>query len=76
MAAESKWPKGVRPVSFMDLGRLGVDAERQLYWDGEPLETRHRICLSFWQKLGAFLTVASVVVLAAFAVLSYVAPTA
>lgn len=75
MAAESKWPKGVTPISFMDLGRLGIDAERQPYWDGEPVETRHRIRLSFWQKVGACLTVASAVVVALFTALSYFVPT-
>jgi hypothetical protein len=67
VAAESKWPKGVTPISFMDLGRLGIDAERQPYWDGEPVETR--------QKVGACLTVASAVVVALFTALSYFVPT-
>jgi hypothetical protein len=76
MAAKSGWPKGVEPISFMDLGRLGVDAERRLYWDGEPVRIRQRIGLSFWQKVGVGLTVASAVVVAFFTALSYFMPTA
>ena len=74
MATEPKWPKGVRPISFMDLGRLGIDARKRLYWDGEPVETQHRINLSFWQKVGACLTVASAAVVALFTALSYFIP--
>lgn len=74
MAAESRCPKGVTPISFMDLGRLGIDVEKRLHWDGEPVETRQRISLSFWQKVGACLTVASAVVVALVNALSYFMP--
>lgn len=69
--ASSNWPKGVKPISFMDLGRLGVDAERRLYWDGEPVRVQQFIGLSFWQKVGVCLTAASAVVVAFFTALSY-----
>ena len=59
----------------MDLGRLGVDAGKQLYWDDEPIETRQRISLSFWQTVGPCLTVASAVVVVFFTALSYFIPT-
>lgn len=47
------WPRGVEPVSFEDLGRLGIDAGDQLFWDGRPVEIRRRLVLTSLQRLVA-----------------------
>jgi hypothetical protein len=36
-----------------DLNRLGIDAGRQLYWDGQPVEVRRRLILTRFQKVFA-----------------------
>lgn len=51
------WPKGVRPISMDGVGHLGVGNDGTLYWDGRPVKTAKKITLSFWQGLGATLTV-------------------
>jgi len=44
---------------------LGVGDDGRVYWDGKAIVTEKRLTLSFWQKVGGFLTVASAVVVAA-----------
>jgi hypothetical protein len=46
------WPAGVEPISFENIGRLGVGRDSQLYWDGKPVQLRRRLVLSRWQKIG------------------------
>lgn len=53
------WPRGVRPISVDGLSHLGVGNDGTLFWDGQPVEVAKRLTLSFWQGLGAFLTVAA-----------------
>ncbi len=59
------WPRGVEPIAVEDLGRLGIDAEGRLFWDGRPVEIRRRLVLSGAQKALAVL-VSVVAVLSGF----------
>ena len=61
----SGWPIGVRPISIDGLDALGVGDDGRIYWDGKVIVTEKRLTLSFWQKVGGSLTVASAVVVAA-----------
>lgn len=45
-----EWPPGVEPISVDDLGRLGIDPENQLFWDGRKIEIRRRLDLTRTQK--------------------------
>ena len=56
-ADPSHWPSGISPISFENIGRMGVGHDGHLYWDGRRVETRARLGLTFWQKLGAFIVV-------------------
>ena len=31
------WPKNVHPMSYDDLGKMGVDDSHRLYWDGQEI---------------------------------------
>ena len=42
----SSWPAGVVEMSIGDLSRLGVDAQKRLYYDGKAVEIRRRLDLS------------------------------
>lgn len=59
------WPKGVRPISMEGIDALGVGDDGRVYWDGRAIVTEKRLTLSFWQKVGGVLTVASAIVVAA-----------
>lgn len=56
----------IRPITFDEIERLGLDAENQLYWDGKLIETKKRLSLTLWQKVGAIITVLSTLSLAVF----------
>ena len=45
-----EWPECVEPLSIADLNRLGIDLERQLYWDGRRVEIRRFLVLTRFQK--------------------------
>ncbi|WP_158933308.1 hypothetical protein [Acidisphaera sp. S103] len=45
-----KWPEGVEPIGLEDLNRIGIDSERQLYWDGRRIEIRRILDLTTFQK--------------------------
>jgi hypothetical protein len=49
-ASPPNWPTGVEPIGLDDLNRLGIDAGRQLYWDGHRIEIRRMIVLTRLQK--------------------------
>ncbi len=44
------WPKGVTPIGIEDLGRLGLNAQHQLFWNGERIEVRNRLDLTTLEK--------------------------
>jgi hypothetical protein len=35
---KSRWPTGVRPISFSETGGLGIDRDGRLHWNGKPVE--------------------------------------
>lgn len=56
----------IRPIEIDEMGRMGLDAENQLYWNGELIKVKKRISLTLWQKIGAIITVLSTFSLALF----------
>jgi len=55
------WPNDVEEIRIGDLARLGIDKNRQLYWDGEKIELRRRLDLTKPQKIAAILVTAAAV---------------
>jgi hypothetical protein len=43
------WPPGVDPIDVRDLGRLGINQDDQLFWDGRRIEIRKTISLTKFQ---------------------------
>jgi hypothetical protein len=41
--------KGVEPIGLADLGRLGINADDQLFWDGRRIEARQSLVLIGFQ---------------------------
>jgi hypothetical protein len=58
------WPKNVKSMSWQGIGMLGIDDENRPYWDGQPIEIRRRLELTFWQMFLAWVAAAAVVVVA------------
>ena len=58
------WPRDVKPVSFNGLTLFGVDGQRQLYWDGRPVEIKKLLSLTAWQRIGTILVTLSAVAVA------------
>lgn len=48
------WPSDVERISLEDLGRLGINARQELFWDGRPVEIRRRLTFTGFQKFVAF----------------------
>ncbi len=55
--APPDWPTGVRPISLEGTSLFGIGPDNRLYWDGHQLEVSRTIRFSFWQALGATMTV-------------------
>lgn len=64
-ADKSRWPEGIRSISWAETDALGVDAKGELYWHGKPVEIRRPLDLTWRQKLVAGI-VAVATVFAAF----------
>ena len=47
----TNWPKGVEQVGLEDLGRLGINQDDQLFWDGRRIEVRRSLNLTLFQKI-------------------------
>ncbi len=47
----ANWPKGVEQVGLEDLGRLGINQDDQLFWDGRRIEVRRSLDLTRFQKI-------------------------
>jgi hypothetical protein len=59
VSEQSKYPEGVRPITFDELGNLGVeDTTGKLYWGAHELEVRKVVSLR-WYEL-CLVTLASV----------------
>jgi hypothetical protein len=56
------WPQNVKAITLPDLNLLGIDDENRLYWNGHPVEIRRRLDLTFWQKVGAWVTGLAIVI--------------
>jgi hypothetical protein len=54
-ADNSHWPKGVEGITYSDIGKLGVDRDGRLHWDGKPVEVQRRLRFSRMQTIGAVL---------------------
>lgn len=46
-----KWPDGVKRITVGDLGRLGINARQELFWDGKRVEIRRALSLTRFQKI-------------------------
>tara|TARA_A100001391_G_scaffold181392_2_gene147353 strand:- start:21 stop:347 length:327 start_codon:yes stop_codon:yes gene_type:complete len=68
---ENNWPDDVRPLTIGEASLLGVDSDRNIYWDGKQIQTRKTFDLSFWQGVGAVITVLSALAGATVSVLEY-----
>ena len=51
----SGWPKDVAPIAIEDLARLGISADREVFWDGSRIEVRRRLDLTGLEKTVALL---------------------
>jgi hypothetical protein len=60
--AHAGWPVGVTPISFANIGRLGVGKDGRLYWDGKPVETGQRLSLTWWQTILAIAASIAVII--------------
>jgi hypothetical protein len=47
----ASWLKGVEQVGLEDLGRLGINGDDQLFWDGRRVEVRRSLNLTGFQKI-------------------------
>jgi len=45
------WPPGVEQIGLEDLGRLGINKNDQLFWDGRRIEVRQSLALTGFQKV-------------------------
>jgi hypothetical protein len=63
MTAETppSWPDGVVPIRVADLKKIGIDKNRQLFWDGQKIEIRRRLDLTRPQKLIALIVTAAAI---------------
>jgi hypothetical protein len=50
-----EWDQSLRPISIDGISLFALDDKGNLYWDGQPVETRKRVALTWPQTIGAFL---------------------
>ena len=67
-------PKQVRPITFDEMGSLGLDEDNQLYWDDKPIEIKNRLSLGAWERMAVIIGGFSTLIIAIFTVLMYVRP--
>lgn len=60
--AAAKKGRNIHPLATADLGRLSIDDDGRLYWDGKPVEVRRRIEMSRAQVIGASVVAAFVAI--------------
>ena len=56
----------IHGITMDEIDGFGVDDENQLYWHEKPIEIKKRISFTFWQSLGAIITVVSAFSMAIF----------
>ena len=61
----------VHAITYEDIGKLGVDENNNLYWDGRPVLTRRNIRLPWFVNVAAIVASLSTVVMAAIQFLEY-----
>lgn len=44
------WPPDVKPIDVEDVGRLGLNPQNELFWDGKAVEIRRPLVLTGFQK--------------------------
>jgi hypothetical protein len=54
--------RNVHSIGISDIGRIAIDNDGRLYWDGKPVEVRRRILMSRRQVLGVTLIAIFVVI--------------
>ena len=70
--AGHQWPSHVKPVTFKELGCLGIsEKDRTLYWNGRAVRTRTRLSLTGWQTGTAVVAAVGSFASGAVAVLKY-----
>jgi len=61
MSHPETWPTGVEQIGLEDLGRLGINQDDQLFWDGRQVEVRRPLVLTAFQKrLATIVTVRAI----------------
>ena len=50
-----EWDQSLRPISIDGLSLFALDDKGNLYWDGQSVEIRKRVSLTWPQTIGAFL---------------------
>jgi len=61
MTEPPSWPKGVEEIRIGDLAHLGIDQNRQLYWDGQKIEIHRRLDLTRPQQIIALIVTAAAI---------------
>lgn len=61
----------VRGISYDDLGRLGVDEDNRLYWDGRPVVVQERLALAWWVNVAVVVGALSTLALATIEALRF-----
>jgi hypothetical protein len=67
---KSRWPEGIRSISFEEADALGTDAKGELYWHGKPVEIRRPLDLT-WRQNALAIIVATATVFAAFGAVAH-----
>jgi len=65
----------IREITWDDIGKLGVDENNQLYWNGKPIVTKGKIILEWWINLAAIITAVSAIGTFILELLNYIRTT-
>ena len=59
----------IHGIRIGEFGRLGVDEQNRLYWDGKPLITKQAVTVDWWLATAAIVTAVSTAALAIVGIL-------
>ncbi|GFE76248.1 hypothetical protein [Novosphingobium sp. TCA1] len=59
---ENGWPEDVWSIGIDRIDLLGVDEKGNLFWNGQPIEIKRSLSLTWGQRVGAFLIASAAVV--------------